>query len=323
MPKSDELLKDIFSLIKRPKKNLFYRKNDSNDLRLGEVVKSNVSDYHNSKFVLVGCPQDIGVKRNNGRPGAAKAPDIIRQYFYKLTADENFLKTKLFDLGNINPAAAGQESLEKTHLLQEKVISRILSDGKKIIVLGGGNDISYPDCKALSSLKKEILALNFDSHFDVRFNKLRNSGTSYYMLLEQNIIKGKNFWEIGIKSSNSSVQHKRYLQAKKANILFIQDILNSKIENKISNILKKNKSKVVFIGFDMDSVKSSDAPGVSAPGSFGFTSEDAIKIASLAGKDGRAKIFEISEVNPRFDVDGRTSRLAASMIWYFISSSIK
>jgi formiminoglutamase len=316
---NDEILKDIFRLTKRPNKNLFYKKNDPNDLRLGEIVKSSISDYYNSKFVLVGCPQDIGVKRNNGRPGAAKAPEIIRQYFYKLVVNEKFIKTKLFDIGDIKI----QESLEKTHLLQEEVITKILLDGKKVIILGGGNDISYPDCKALSSLKKEILALNFDSHFDVRFNKLRNSGTSYFMLLEQNIIKGKNFWEIGIKSSNSSAQHKRYLQNKKVNIIFIEELLNSKIESKIPYILKKNKSKVVFIGFDMDSVKSSDAPGVSAPGSFGFTSEDAIKIACLAGKDNRTKIFEISEVNPRFDIDGRTSRLAALMIWYFISSSIQ
>lgn len=318
MSKKNVLPANIFKLTAKPDKNLFFKKNDPNDIRLGEIVKSNPKDYANSDFVIIGCPQDIGVKRNKGREGAAKAPDIIRKNFYKLVSNPNFLKKKFFDLGNINT----QGSLEEIHKIQEKIISQILIDNKKVIVLGGGNDISYPDCKGLSSLKKEILALNIDSHFDVRFNKPRNSGTSYFMLLEQEIIKGKNFWEIGIKSANSSPQHEKYLKSKKANILFIEKLLESKIDKNISEILKKNKSEVIFWGFDMDSVKASDAPGVSAPSPFGLASEDAIKIATLAGKDKRTKIFEISEVNPKFDIDDRTSRLAALMIWYFINTSI-
>src|SRR5688572_23523424 len=35
--------------------------------------------------VLVGFPQDEGVRRNGGRPGAAQAPGEVRRWLYRLT----------------------------------------------------------------------------------------------------------------------------------------------------------------------------------------------------------------------------------------------
>jgi len=313
-------LENIFQHTKRPNPKLFFKKKDKNDIRLGEIIKSNKKDYTDSNFVLVGCPQDIGVKRNHGRIGARKSPNKIRQNLYKFVSNEKIEKAKLFDLGNI----IVQKTLEQTHEVQEMVVSQILKDGKTVLSLGGGNDISYPDCKALSSLNKEILALNIDSHFDVRFNKSRNSGTSYFMLLEEKTIKGKNFWELGIKNSSASTVHKKYLEDKKANIIFAEDIaVPNQVKTIITKVLKENSRKNIFWGFDMDSVKASDAPGVSAPSPFGFSSEDAIQFAILAGKSKQTKVFEITEVNPYYDIDNRTSRLAALMIWYFIYSSTK
>lgn len=311
-------MKEIFlNLTIRPDKNLFYRRNDKNDKRLGEIVNTNIKDYKKSGFVILGSPQDLGVKRNKGRTGAKLAPDKIRESFYKLSANQKLIEANIFDLGNIKI----QSSLEKTHDIQEKIVYQILKDGKKIIILGGGNDISYPDCKGLSKFNKNILALNIDSHFDVRTDKKRNSGTSYRMLLEEEIIKGENFFEIGIKPHSASPVYEKYLKEKKS---FIYDYYQTKeigIKNLLHHILLKNKSAVIFFGFDMDSVKASDAPGVSAPNPIGFTSDDAIDISIIAGQDDRTKIFEISEVNPKFDIDNTTSRLAAVMIWNFLNSS--
>jgi arginase family enzyme len=51
-----------------------------------------------SKIVIVGCPQDEGVRRNNGREGARMAPAAIRKEFYKLTPFG--IRTKIFDFGD-------------------------------------------------------------------------------------------------------------------------------------------------------------------------------------------------------------------------------
>ncbi len=308
---------NIFDLTTRPNENLYYKRNDPNDLRLGEHVKTSLDHYQESKFVILGSPQDIGVLRNKGRIGAGNAPENIRKAFYKLTVNEKIKSLKIFDLGNIKIS----KSLENIHADQEKVVHQILKDGKKVIALGGGNDISYPDCKALSNYNKNLLALNIDSHFDVRFDEPRNSGTSYRMLLEENLIDAKNFYEIGIKPFNSSLNHKNYLKKKNVPIFNLEEAIENGIENLFTEILTKNKCQVIFWGFDMDVVIELAAPGVSAPNPVGLSSNDAIKIAEIAGKDSRSKIFEISEVNPNFDIDNRTSKLAAIMMWNFLNFS--
>ena len=68
----------------------------------------------------------------------------------------------------------------------------------------------------------------------------------------------------------------------------------------------------------MDFVRASDAPGVSAPNPAGLYAEDVCHIASLAAQDPRSRIFEITEVNPDFDIDGRTARLAAAVVFHFL-----
>ena len=62
---------------------LFFRKNDRNDLRLGEIVPN--TKYEDAEIVILGCPQDEGVKRNNGRIGAAlDAPNHAATYAQRI-----------------------------------------------------------------------------------------------------------------------------------------------------------------------------------------------------------------------------------------------
>ena len=91
----------------------------------------------------------------------------------------------------------------------------------------------------------------------------------------------------------------------------------------IPDILKKNHADSIFWGIDMDSVRSADAPGVSAPYPEGLSSEEICEIGRIAGSDPRSRILEISEVNPSFDMDNRTSRLAALVVMYFIEAMIR
>ncbi len=307
---------DIFNLTARPNEDLFYKRNDPEDIRLGEKVSFKTEDYHDSAIVILGSPQDEGVIRNKGREGARYAPDKIREAFYKLSLSKKIESLKIFDIGNIKI----ENNLEEIHEKQEEVIYQLLKENKKIIILGGGNDISYPDCKALSRLNNNLLAFNIDSHFDVRSDKTRNSGTSYRMLLDENLVKPKNFYEIGIKQFSSSIVHKNYVLTKGSHIFYYDEIKNKRIKKLLKEILMKKKNKLLFWGFDMDAVNASDAPGVSAPNPAGLSIDEALLISEIAAHDKRTKIFEISEVNPKFDLDNKTSKLAAVMIWHFLNS---
>jgi hypothetical protein len=139
-------MNDIFSLTDRPDPDLFFSRNDPNDPRLGETVWRDEGRYAEADIVIVGCPQDEGVRRNNGRVGAALAPSAVRRQFYKLTPFG--IKRRIFDLGDVKVGA----SLEETHDTHCTVVKRILQDGKRAVVVGGGNDISYPDGVAMAEV---------------------------------------------------------------------------------------------------------------------------------------------------------------------------
>src|SRR5437868_711033 len=187
---------DIFEQTSRVERGLFFGRGDKNDPRLGEIVDSDPAQYESADIVILGCPQDEGVRRNNGRVGAAKAPDAIREQFYKLTPFN--IKRKVFDLGNVRIGG----TLEETHETQFSVVTQLLRDGKRIIVLGGGNDISYPDGAAMAEVFSPgwWIGVNVDSHLDVRIADERNSGTPYRQLLEEKHLLPTYFYEVGFQS---------------------------------------------------------------------------------------------------------------------------
>jgi formiminoglutamase len=310
---------NIFEMTTSLDPSLLFRRDDPNDIRMGEVVKTAPEDYNACDFVLLGFPQDEGVRRNKGRLGAKDAPDAIRRCFYKLVEIEGL---KLFDLGN----TIIQSTLEDSHDWHREIVRQVLRDGKKHIVLGGGNDTSYPDCSALAmETRGDILAFNLDAHFDVRADSPRNSGTPYRQLLEEKHLKGHYFYEMAYQPHANSPIYKQYLEDKKVGLYPLDFEEHNGIATWLKTILERHSyeylAQAIFWGIDMDVVKAADAPGVSAPNAAGLTAAEFLAIATIAGRQMKSRLFEITEVNPSFDIDERTCRLAAAGIWYFLASS--
>lgn len=304
-----------FEASQRPAPDLLFRKNDPNDRRLGEVVRTTPEDYASASLVLLGCPQDEGVRRNGGRPGAAQAPDAIRRCLYKLGV-QGLDGLRLFDLGN----TVIQATLEATHNAQRGLVRQILADGKTLIVLGGGNDISYPDCAGLADAVADPLAFNVDAHYDVRADTPRNSGTPYRQLLEGGHVAPSHFYEMGGQPFANSPVYARYLREKGAHIVPLGELRAGGVTAVFERILSETAAESIFWGLDMDVVRAADAPGVSAPNPTGLFGDELSAIAAAAGRDPRSRLLELSEVNPEFDVDQRTCRLAAAVLWSFMAA---
>ena len=302
---------DVFQYTARPKEELFFSKNDANDARLGELILNN--KYDDSEIIILACPQDEGVRRNGGRIGAALAPDAIRRQFYKLT---NFgIKAVVFDLGD----TIIQPSLEETHDVHTRLVERILLDNKKLIILGGGNDISYADGAAMRKVfgGENWTALNVDAHFDVRTDFPRNSGTPYRQLLDEKFLKPENFYEIAYQKHAASPVYYDYLKKSGANLISLEEFQISK--NKFLDSVPEKLP--IFWGFDVDAVRASDAPGVSASSPIGLTAEQFCSLASSAGNFAQTKIVEFTEVNPNFDIDNRTAKLTAIAMHRFVCAA--
>jgi formiminoglutamase len=293
---------------------LFHARNDASDPRLGERVGREPGQYAAATVAILGCPQDEGVRRNRGRPGAAQGPAEIRRALYRMTVN-GLGSLQLFDAGDTVP----QATLEDTHAAHERAVAQLLADGKKVIVLGGGNDISYPDCRALAAAVPDVLAFNIDAHLDVRPDPVRNSGTPYRQLLEEGALKPQRFFELGSEAFCTAEAHAQYLKDKRAHRVPLDALRDKGPARVVRRALREaEKAGAVFWGFDLDVVNVAEAPGVSAPNPLGMSGAELCELAALAGAEPRTRIVEFTEVNPAFDVDGRTARLAAAAIWHYL-----
>jgi len=301
---------------RRPDQSLFFKRGDPHDVRLGEIVRADEAAYGNAPVAILGCPQDEGVRRNHGRPGAAMAPDEIRRCLYRLTV-ANLDDLPIVDLGN----TVIQATLEETHVLHQAIVEQILRDGKTLVSLGGGNDISYPDCAALAQVATGVLAFNVDAHFDVRADAVRNSGTPYRQLIEEGFIRPDRFYEMGHQPFANAPTYAQYLRERGVHVQSLADLRRFGLMRAFRSALETS-AQAIFWGFDLDAVRAADAPGVSAPTPIGLTGDEFCQIATLAGTDPRTRIVEFSEVNPQFDVDQRTCRPTAAAIWYFLVSMV-
>lgn len=314
-------MSEIFRLTSRPDRGLFFTRNDVNDVRLGEIASSSDEDYAAAEIVILGCPQDEGVRRNNGRVGAAAAPDAIRAQFYKLTPFN--IKKRLFDLGDVLIGS----SLEETHDTQKAVVKQILLDGKRLIILGGGNDISYPDGCAMAEVygPDKWIGINVDAQLDVRIADQRNSGTAYRQLLDEGHLLPNYFYEVAYQTHFASPVYYKYLRDHGVNRISLE-ILRSREhadmelkENIRQRFIGQSSSLNTFFGFDIDVVRSADAPGSSAPSPLGLRAGEFITLVKYAASLANTKLIEFTEVNPRYDIDDRTTKLVAIAMHRFIS----
>jgi formiminoglutamase len=294
--------------------DVFYKRGDANDVRLGESVHTEPDDYAAADIVVLGLPQDEGVRRNQGRVGAKDAPDAIRRSLYKYVTIAGL---RLFDAGN----TIIQATLEVTHDTHHELVRQILRDGKHLVVLGGGNDCSYPDCAALvMETVGDVLAFNIDAHFDVRADAVRNSGTPYRQLLEEGHISPQNFYEIAYQPFANALTYIDYLAQRGVQAFDLMTVHEIGLDALLHRALSQSRAQAIFWGLDMDVVRAADAPGVSALNPSGLTGEEFCRIGRIAGQEKRTRIFEISEVNPHYDIDDRTCRLAAAAIWHFLAA---
>jgi len=303
---------DLFGSTTRPDEGLFFTRHDPNDIRLGETIVRPRDHFARCQVVILGCPQDEGVARNQGRVGARLAPTEIRRALYRQPKPAAIDPLRIFDLGDIAP----RTTLEATHQRQYEIVRQLLQEGKVVIVLGGGNDIAYPDVKAAAKTFDRVLAFNIDAHLDLRADEEPNSGTPYRQLLIERHLLPELFHEVGIQPLANSSTYLEYAEAKGVQIHLLDEVQKRGVDEVFRGPLSASQVKAIFWGFDLDSVRSSDAPGVSAPSPVGLTAEQICRIGTIAGRDPRTRILEVSEVNPTVDVDGRTSRLAALVLMH-------
>jgi len=171
------------------------------EIKFGEKVGfiENLDELENSnaKYVLFGIPEDIGVRANLGKPGAANAwkaclKSLLNVQANQYTNPENLILLGEVECSNLMAKAANIDDADPNYLVKlgdlvqtldevvSELVKRIILAGKIPIIIGGGHNNAYGNIKGTSrALKKPINIINIDAHTDLRKLEHRHSGNGF------------------------------------------------------------------------------------------------------------------------------------------------
>lgn len=270
---------------------------------------------------ILGYACDEGVRRNQGRAGAKEGPDSIRAVLSKMP---NHLpgNSMLLDFGNL---ICTNQDMETTQMLLAKQIDQFLKENIFCIVLGGGHDMAYGHYHGLKQHlgpNSRLGIINFDAHFDLRSNENgNNSGTPFYQIAAE--CKAANapfkYLCLGIREDandralydTTSVLGVNYLEIERFQVRHL-DLVTREIDYFIKGL------DAVYVTIDLDGFSSAYAPGVSAASPMGFTPEIVLECLKTIIHSDKLVGLDIAEMNPKFDNDQQTARLAASLMHFVL-----
>jgi formiminoglutamase len=277
-------------------------------------------------FAFIGFCCDAGVKRNNGRPGAANGPESIRRELANLPCRFSE-EVKLFDAGNIY---CENITLEESQNLLSNAIQKILNLNLFPIVLGGGHEIAFGHYTGILNYLKEksnkpsIGIINFDAHFDLRpYSTGGSSGTMFRQIAD--VCKTDDlkysYLCIGVQKHSNTIDLFKTADKLGAEYILAKDIVDSDISNVLEKLDKFIKTQDnIYITICSDVFSTAYAPGVSSSQPLGLDPERVLKFLRYILKSNKVVSFDIAEVSPRFDQDNITANLAAVLIFSIVNS---
>ena len=273
---------------------------------------ANTENFEEAEIVILGIPDES--QSHALRKGTSEAPHFIREISHLRDSFTRKGKKSLglpFDGINKKICDYGDISKEKI----DEVFSKIISQQKIPITMGGDHSISREIIKAISKEKGPISLVYFDAHPDFVSSTQNYYGSVFFDVLPS--IDPKTSLQIGIRTP----EQEELDNIKKYEIKVISPFeIVEKGVKEISNNILETIGENVYISFDMDCIDPAFAPGVSVPVPMGLKNVEAAYLLKKIIEKGIIGI-DIMEVCPSYDIKHRTSHLASRMISEIISSS--
>lgn len=169
------------------------------EVKLGEKVETITNDTtitqaledSNAKYVIIGVPEDIGVRMNYGNPGAHTAFIPALKALLNTQQNQFINGSEILVLGFLDYLAdrdafnsedrnQGDTLVKAIDTEVSKWIQRIVTAGKIPIIIGGGHNNAYGALKGFSEAKESsVNAVNLDAHTDLRKLEERHSGNGF------------------------------------------------------------------------------------------------------------------------------------------------
>jgi formiminoglutamase len=285
----------------------FFQKVQCIDLRSDDLKKK-------PQTVFLGFCSDEGIRRNQGRTGAADGPDALRKQLAKLASHQ---PQSYIDIGNIHCI---DKNLEASQQQFATLIDYCHQQDAKTIAFGGGHEIAWAHYMGLATHYPKMGIINFDAHFDLRPLKDERFGTS-----------GTPFWQIQHDRHHNSLSfdycclgiqpvantQSLFTRAKDYGVSYLtaDQMVQESFTNQVAFLNDfMSRHEFLYVSICLDVFAECYAPGVSAPQALGINPWSALQLLKIIAQTGKVISIDVAELSPRLDQEERTSRLAAVLI---------
>jgi len=255
-----------------------------------------ISDYG---LALMGIEEERGSENS----GTAGAPDKIRQCLYELYRKQD--KLKIIDLGNLKPGVQTTD----TYCALRDVVVELLNNQVAILVMGGSQDLTTGIFQAFERRYDQISGVVVDSRFDFEKDCAPAFGWTPAILASSKLV---NLVHMGQQQYMADSRFSLLLEEGSHEVMRL-GALHADIQRAEPHLRDSR-----FVSFDFAAIRQSDAPGSRYGSPNGLYAEEACQLARFAGLGAMVDCFGLFEVNPAYDRNDQTARLAAQVMWYFI-----
>lgn len=271
-------------------------------------------------YGIIGFACDEGVRRNQGRVGAAEGPEAIRKALSSLPFPG---KKPIYDCGNI---ICLDGDLERAQERLGEAVAMIMQFHLMPIVLGGGHELAWGHYQGISKAlpNVDLSIVNFDAHFDLRpllKDGKGHSGCSFRQIADDCLKRQKpfNYTCLGIQSCSNTqdlfIEAKRLgvhvVQADEFHLGGVQPALEA-----VDSLL--TRCEAIYLTICLDVFAAPFAPGVSAPQPLGILPWQLLPIIKRIASSGHLVGLDFAELCPPYDNDARTARLAAQLLYHLL-----
>ncbi len=299
---------------------------NTSSFRLHQKVKriaiNDVSASEQKNAGIVGFICDEGVRRNQGRVGAANGPNALREALASLpwTFED---QQEIIDVGNI---LCLNHALEDAQRELGEIVQGLRAKNMKCIILGGGHETLYGHYLGIrAALPKDasIGIINIDAHFDLRpYDEQPSSGTMFRQILEQD--PHADYFVLGIQRYGNTKE--LFDKAHELQVKYVlEEQLTAENHTNIMNDLQHfmDNHDTILLTLCMDVVNTAFAPGVSAPSPFGLDTKTVRSLIQKVASHPHTHSFDICEVNPLLDENGQTVKLGAYFVYDALNHLIR
>ena len=293
-----------------------------------------------AKYVLLGIPEDIGVRANYGRPGAASAwqsaiksiANIQHNRFCKgsniivlgqINVADEMREVENLDFNDIDDRSKLSQLVEKIDKEVSHIIFTIIKAGKTPIIIGGGHNNAYGNIKGAALAKgKPVNAINFDAHSDFRILEGRHSGNGFSYAYEEGFLK--KYFIFGLHENYTSKSVLDIIKKLEDRVRYnTYDSVNIRKEKDFNRemiaALDFVKNDAFGIEIDLDAIPNIASSAMTISG---FSVEELRQFVSFFAEHKNAAYLHVCEGAPDLD-NAPNNNLIGKLIGYLVTDFIK